>query len=191
MKKIIIIEDTIDQFEDFSRKFLNEDLVDVSKNIEPIYNKIEKQFINGDLYDFIIIHKSFRESGVNSEFISELQRFVNDKMPYRLITYSGGNSITALNSLEQIHFYIKRSVVNENIIDFVSFSKLIGKWYIPALLFKDYKRRFLKTSFSELSKNFDKELALLCLQIIGYTDMKIIDENGSAILERINKEIYE
>ena len=191
MKKIIIIEDTIDQFEDFNRKFLNEDLVDVSKNIEPIYNKIEKQFINGDLYDFIIIHKSFRESGVNSEFISELQRFVNDKMPYRLITYSGGNSITALNSLEQIHFYIKRSVVNENIIDFVSFSKLIGKWYIPALLFKDYKRRFLKASFSELSKNFDKELALLCLQIIGYTDMKITDENGSAILERINKEIYE
>ena len=192
MKKIIIIKDTIDQYEDFNKKFLNEDLVEVSKDIEPIYDNIKKQFLNDDLYDFVIIHKNFSQSGVNSEFISDLQRFVNEKMPYRIIIYSGENKVTApINSLNQIHFYLKRSVVNENILDFVSFSKLIGKWYIPALLSKDYKRRFLKASFNQLSKNFDNELALKCLRVIGYEDVKITDENRLAILERLNKEIYE
>ena len=71
MKKIIIIEDTIDQYEDFNKKFLNEDLVEVSKDIEPIYDNIKKQFLNDDLYDFVIIHKNFSQSGVNSEFISD------------------------------------------------------------------------------------------------------------------------
>ena len=57
MKKIIIIEDTQDQFERFCNLFSNQDLVEVSKEITPIYDLKLNQFKNSNTYEFVIIHE--------------------------------------------------------------------------------------------------------------------------------------
>lgn len=186
MKKIIIIEDTQDQFERFCNLFSNQDLVEVSKEITPIYDLKLNQFKNSNTYEFVIIHESFKQTSVNAEIISELKNYVSENSSFRLITYSGGSHITHnVNSFEQLQYYFQRKIINENIVDFVDFSRFIGTWYLPALIFKDYKKRFLKASYFKMQEEFDEELAKKCLFILGYSNIVINNENKKNVLEHI------
>lgn len=63
---------------------------------------------------------------------------------------------------------------------------------VHPILSKDYKRRFLKASFNQLSKNFDNELStpMFTGNRLRRCRENNKDENRLAILQRINKEIY-
>lgn len=186
MKKILIIEDTKEAFDNFKKLFSTESYVDFSLDISPIYDNDKKSFIEVKEYEFVLVHNSFFQENISTEIISELKEFVIESSPYRLITYSGGNSISQnITNINQRLIYLQRKIINENISQFVDFSKKIDEWYLPALLYKDYTQRYLKSSYYNLRKSFDYILASKCLEILGYSNIVITDDNKEEILNQI------
>lgn len=186
MKKIVIIEDTKEEFENFRKVFSNESYVDCSIDISPIYNVAEKSFKNLNDYDFVFIHNSFLQENISTEIVSELKDFVSRNDNSRLVTYSGGNPTSEnISNINQRLIYLQRKIINENISQFVDFSKKIDEWYLPALLYKDYTHRYLKSSYYNLKNNFDYNLANKCLEILGYSNIEITEENKEAVLNQI------
>ncbi len=186
MKKIVIIEDTEGELEKFKELLVDSELVDCSNDISAVYDTSKKEFRSEVEYEYVIIHHSFNQKGVTSEIIGDLKEYVNNNFPYKLITYSGGASLSKnLTNLEQYVFYIPRKIVKRNIVQFVQFSQQVNDWYLPALFFGNYQQRFLKSSYYKLKRKFDQKLALKCLSILGYDGIEITEENKDKVINQI------
>lgn len=192
MKKILIIEDTKEEYQKFKKMFLDNIFVDCDNEISTIYDVAKRNFKEGLNYDYVFIHNSFYQPNVSTEIVFELKNYVNQNFPYRLITYSGGTALSHnIFNLEQFTFYIHRKLFENNITSFVEFSSKIGKWYLPALFYVDYKNRFLKESYFKLMKNNDINLIQKCLEIIGYSEVIINENNRESIMIKIKEKADE
>lgn len=190
MKKILIIENLPNEIEFFKKLFLQDSLIDCSTTIDPIYDNSVRRFTNVVAYDFVLIHRSFIQEGVKNEIISDLEAFANESKGFKLVEYSGGTTVSSVHPKNQI-VVTSRSTIRENISNFVSFSKLIDEWYLPALLFKDYKRRYLKKAFSILQSSMDEGLIQKSLLVMGYENVNADLVSIEQILKTIDTVINE
>lgn len=190
MKKILIIENLPNEIEFFKKLFLQDSLIDCSTTIDPIYDKALRRFRSVFEYEFVLIHRSFVQEGIKNEIIADLEAFAKKTKTFKLVEYSGGTTVSSVDSKNQI-VVTSRSTIRENISNFVSFSKLIDEWYLPALLFKDYKRRFLKKAFSILQSSVDESLIQKALLVMGYENVNADLVSIEQILKTIDTVINE
>ncbi|MDG4945755.1 hypothetical protein NMK71_04955 [Weeksellaceae bacterium KMM 9713] len=191
MKKILLIDDTSD-LSKYKSILKDEDLVEITSNIDKIFDISSQKPIYNNDYEFILLHQSFRGQEVPSDIIAIILKFVSDKMPYRLIRFTGGTFNTeGMVDEMQIDTYTTRKIIDRNILKFVSFSKQIEEWYLPALLLDNHLNYFLENAYNKLFVDFDSDLARKCLSVMGYESSLIDSISTGKLLELIENKINE
>ncbi len=169
MKKILIVEDTETELEEFTDRFREFEQVDTTNDLLTILNCVNNKIElkdNATEYSYVFIHNGYYDK--NLEILTYLKEFVLTHETFKLITYSGGTTPMDINNPRNRHIHVERRFFKNNIFRFVDFSIQIDEWFFTAFINDDFKKIYVKKTLSKLNNSFEIETAIKLGEVLGY-----------------------